>query len=160
MVDVFMSNLLAKNRTSSSITVNGYTVYSIDRDSAETITVSDDGHNKYSSFKCVINGTEYYYVIDGIHCSWVSDLSSIGYRIYEEPLGMVLMDIETGNEIPVFIPEPIVMNKNIHIANINKSLVSIPVLETAIIRKDLHMPSIDRSLLDVQIPSIDLITKD
>lgn len=38
------------------------------------------GTVKYNAFKYTLNGTPYYYVLDGIHDTWTDDLSSIGYH--------------------------------------------------------------------------------
>ena len=43
------------------------------------ITKNSGGAIKYNAFKFTLNGTPYYYVIDGIHDTWTDDLSAWGY---------------------------------------------------------------------------------
>ena len=74
-----MSNVFLKNTTSSAITVAGFTVHYIDSTDAEIVEVENSGHIKYNAFKYTLNGTPYWYVIDGTHDTWTDDLSSIGY---------------------------------------------------------------------------------
>ena len=53
-------------------------------DSATVITVYNSSNVAYNAFKYTTNGTDYYYVLDGTQIDWVTDLSSIGYQLYQE----------------------------------------------------------------------------
>ena len=49
---------------------------------------------KYNAFKFTLNGTPYYYVIDGTHDTWTDDLSAWGYS--EVQPALVLPTVTTG----------------------------------------------------------------
>lgn len=74
-----MSHVYLKNKTSSAITVAGYSVYYIDKTDAEIVEVKNSSHVKYNAFKYSLSGVLYWYVIDGVQENWTDDLSSIGY---------------------------------------------------------------------------------
>lgn len=52
---------------------------------------------KYNAFKYTLNGTPYWYVIDGVHDTWTDDLSAWGYR--EVPVGPVLPTVTFSDDI-------------------------------------------------------------
>ena len=68
-----MSDLIAINNNSLSLSVSEYTVFSIDSANSEIVDVID-GNNKFKAYKYLIDNTYYYYVVDGIHNFCIYDL--------------------------------------------------------------------------------------
>lgn len=62
---------------------------------AEVITVYNSNNEEFSAFKYVKDGTDYYYVLDGVQNEWTEDLSSIGYSLIKT-LPTVSMSGEFG----------------------------------------------------------------
>lgn len=93
-----MLNLYGKNTTSGSILVSSWKTYSTNSTNVGVIevqSISDD--SLFNAYKFIYNQVPYYYVVDGSHNYWVSDLSSIGYKLYEEPsYEFILVDDSTG----------------------------------------------------------------
>jgi hypothetical protein len=54
-----MSNVLATNKTLSSITVSAWAVYYINSSNAELVTVYDSSNNPYDCFKYLLNNINY-----------------------------------------------------------------------------------------------------
>jgi hypothetical protein len=48
---------------------------------ATIVTVYDNQNTIYKSFKFTVNGTDYYYILDGIQADWTDDLAEIGYSL-------------------------------------------------------------------------------
>lgn len=63
---------------------------------ATVIDVFDSQNNTFKSFKFTSEGTDYYYVLDGVQSDWTDDLSSIGYSL-EPAVQPVMVYIESGN---------------------------------------------------------------
>lgn len=74
--------LSVKNVTMESVTVRQVYLYRCrnESDGATTVYVYDLSDNVFNAFKFNLNGTDYYYVLDGTQADWTSDLSSIGYK--------------------------------------------------------------------------------
>lgn len=62
---------------------------------ADVITVYNSNNEEFSAFKYVKDGTDYYYVLDGVQNEWTEDLSSIGYSLIKT-LPTVSMSGEFG----------------------------------------------------------------
>lgn len=73
--------LAVKNISSSSVTVELINVSVCSSSSATVITVYNSSNNPYNAFKYTLDGTDYYYVLDGTQTDWTDDLSSIGYKL-------------------------------------------------------------------------------
>ena len=71
-------NLGWKNIGTSSIEVRQAKV-AVCHSVVDVITVYNVNNVAYNAFKYTDDSTDYYYVIDGIHTSWIDDLASIGY---------------------------------------------------------------------------------
>lgn len=102
-----MSNVFLKNTTASAITVAGFTVHHIDSTDAEIVEVvriADDA--RFHAFKYALNGTPYYYVVDGINTEWTDDIYSIGYGFKMAVSGVVSStsadDIKIFDNYPIF----------------------------------------------------------
>lgn len=48
---------------------------------ATVATVYNSSNVAYNAFKFTVNGTDYYYVLDGTQTDWTDDLANIGYRL-------------------------------------------------------------------------------
>ena len=48
---------------------------------ATVITVYDSSNNPYNAFQYTSDGTDYYYILDGVQTDWTDDLSGIGYSL-------------------------------------------------------------------------------
>lgn len=84
---LFINNsgyLEIKNTTSASIYAFGLDYYICSSNQAEIVFVLNSSNVKYQAFKYTQNGTDYYYVLDGVQSDWTDDLSSIGYSL--EPI--------------------------------------------------------------------------
>ena len=80
-----------------SITVQRINLAVCSSSQATSITVYNSNNIAFSAFKYLVNGTNYYYVLDGIHNNWTNNLSSIGYKDYVELLfGFKWNEDETG----------------------------------------------------------------
>ena len=93
-----MSSLYSRNTTSGTILVSSWKTYSTISTNVSVIEVQSvlDG-NLFNAYEFIYNQVPYYYVVDGSHNYWVSDLSSIGYKLYEEPsYEFILVDDSTG----------------------------------------------------------------
>lgn len=73
--------LAVKNISSSSVTVEVIYVSTCSSPDATVITVYDSSNNPYNAFKYTSDGTDYYYVLDGVQTDWTDDLASIGYHL-------------------------------------------------------------------------------
>lgn len=73
--------LAVKNISSSSVTVEVIYVSTCSSNLATVITVYDSSNNPYNAFKYTSDGTDYYYVLDGVQTDWTDDLASIGYKL-------------------------------------------------------------------------------
>lgn len=69
------------NNGSSQITVQRVNVATCNSTDATVITVYDSSNNPYNAFKYTSDGTDNYYVLDGVQTDWTDDLSSIGYSL-------------------------------------------------------------------------------
>lgn len=70
-----------RNLTGASILVYQAQYAYCDDLSATVVTVYDANDDAYNAFKFTMNGTDYYYVLDGTQTDWTDDLSSIGYHL-------------------------------------------------------------------------------
>lgn len=78
------SSILAVKNISGAAKVFYYIyAYSCDSPDATVITVYDSSNNPYNAFKYTSDGTDYYYVLDGVQTDWTDDLSSIGYKLQQ-----------------------------------------------------------------------------
>lgn len=73
--------LRAKNISNSAITFLQARIVVCSSSDATVEMVLDADNNRYNAFKYTLNGTDYYYVLDGVQTDWTSDLSSIGYHL-------------------------------------------------------------------------------
>ncbi len=93
-----MSNLCGRNITSGTILISSWKTYSTVSTNVSVVDVQsilDD--SLFNAYEFIYNQIPYYYVVDGSHNYWVSDLSSIGYKLYEEPsYEFILVDDSTG----------------------------------------------------------------
>lgn len=76
--------LSAKNVSGSALSFLQARVAVCSSNQAEIVTVYSTSNEAFNAFKFVLEGTEYYYVLDGTQTDWTDDLESIGYHIYEE----------------------------------------------------------------------------
>ena len=72
----------AKNVTSNTLSFYQARIAVCSSSDATVITVYDSSNNPYNAFKYTLNGTDYYYVLDGTQTDWTDDLESIGYRLW------------------------------------------------------------------------------
>lgn len=77
-----MSNLLGKNENELPIIVRLCSVYTISSDDTECIIVENANHQKFKSFKYILDGENYYYIVDNLNTEWTNNLSSLGYTEY------------------------------------------------------------------------------
>lgn len=79
---ISQNTLKAKNITSSTIPyIDYFSVAICSSPDATIITVYDSSNTPYNAFKYTSDGTDYYYVLDGVQTDWTDDLSSIGYHV-------------------------------------------------------------------------------
>ena len=82
--------LAIKNVSSATISIKQARVAVCSSNLATVITVYDSSNNPYNAFKYTLNGTDYYYVLDGTQTDWTDDLSSIGYHLPAQTLELVV----------------------------------------------------------------------
>jgi hypothetical protein len=77
------NNWVAVSRSGGSgyVTIFRLSLYICSSSSATVITVYDSSNNPYNAFQYTSDGTDYYYVLDGVQTDWTDDLESIGYHV-------------------------------------------------------------------------------
>lgn len=73
-----------RNSTGASISLYQAEYAYCDNLSTTVVTVYDANNAAYNAFKYTLNGTDYYFVLDGTQTDWTDDLAGIGYRDYIE----------------------------------------------------------------------------
>lgn len=71
----------ARNISTNTLYLYALRVAVCSSSSATVITVYDSSNNPYNAFKYTLDGTDYYYVLDGTQTDWTDDLSGIGYHV-------------------------------------------------------------------------------
>lgn len=80
--DIYGTSLSAKNITDSTISnIELYRYAVCPNNNAEVVIVYNSSNIEYQAFKYTLDGTDYYYVLDGTQTDWTNDLSSIGYKL-------------------------------------------------------------------------------
>lgn len=86
-----------RNISGSSITFVRARIAQCDSTDATVITVYDSSNNPYNAFQYTSDGTDYYYVLDGVQTDWTDDLSGIGYRLQQIYTGWCKSDHSNMN---------------------------------------------------------------
>jgi hypothetical protein len=73
------NNLGVKNDTNSTLNFYAARIGVCSSNQATVVTVYNSQNNPYNAFQYTIDGTDYYYVLDGTQADWTDDLYSIGY---------------------------------------------------------------------------------
>ena len=73
--------LAVKNISNSPVNVGVIYVSICSSPNTTVVTVYDSSNNPYNAFKYTSDGTDYYYVLDGVQTDWTDDLASIGYKL-------------------------------------------------------------------------------
>ena len=73
--------IAVKNVSQASITIEVVTISECSSNQATVVTVYNSQNNPYNAFQYTLDGTDYYYVLDGVQTDWTDDLSSIGYHL-------------------------------------------------------------------------------
>lgn len=73
--------LAVKNETGAAISLSYASIRVCSSNQATVVTVYNSQNNPYNAFQYTLDGTDYYYVLDGTQTDWTSDLSSIGYSL-------------------------------------------------------------------------------
>lgn len=101
-----MPNCIVTNNTGASKALYSIIIHYIDSANAETVEVvriADD--KRFNAFKYSLNGTPYYYVVDGRDTGWVEDIYSIGYGFKMAVSGVV--SSTSADDIVIFDNYPI-----------------------------------------------------
>lgn len=91
-------HIAVKNDSGSAKNIFQARVAVCSSNQATVVTVYNSSNVAYNAFKYITNGTDYYYVLDGVQTDWTDDLSSIGYRI------VLLHDDATGTISSITLP--------------------------------------------------------
>lgn len=81
-----MGDGVVVNNNGESLTVFSLILVFIDSANASIVTVVDSNNSFRRAFKYTLNGTDYYYVIDGENEFWTDDLLDIDYTLYPWPV--------------------------------------------------------------------------
>jgi hypothetical protein len=73
--------LCAKNIGSEGVMFHASRIAVCSSDLVTVVTVYNSSNVSYNAFKYTLNGTDYYYVLDGTQTDWTDDLSGIGYHV-------------------------------------------------------------------------------
>ena len=77
-------NMVVQNNTDEPLQFYRLRAAICNSNAVTTVIVLNESDVSFYAFKYSAGATNYYFVIDGINDGWVSDLSSIGYRIEGE----------------------------------------------------------------------------
>lgn len=72
-------NVSAMNVSGSALSFLQARVAVCSSNQAEIVTVYNTSNEAFNAFKYTLDGTDYYYVLDGTQTDWTDDLGSIGY---------------------------------------------------------------------------------
>ena len=89
--------LAVKNISNSPVNVGVIYVSICSSPNTTVVTVYDSSNNPYNAFKYSLDGTDYYYVLDGTQTDWTDDLSGIGYSLQQIYTGWCKSDHSNMN---------------------------------------------------------------
>lgn len=90
-------SLQCKNIFGYSIEITRVKVYCCEDAQAVVIPVYNSSKEAYNAFKYSNDIATYYYVLDGVHTEWVTDLTSIGYYLLDNAYFTINGSSESGN---------------------------------------------------------------
>lgn len=76
----------AHNNTENTLTFYQAKVAVCSSNEATVVTVYDANNIAYNAFKYTLNGTDYYFILDGVQEDWTDDLGGIGFETFEHRL--------------------------------------------------------------------------